>query len=412
MRSPKAVTLFTDKPDRLTETTVKLRERYGLTVQFSSAIRARRSYTGVLLFHCTSQNPDLFTILRQLIKKAQGGPVLILADELTPEEIVSCYAMGVRACLPLPIEAQVLLRIIEDVKFSWWEKFRSWFQKQRVNLGDPALPEPLLPGSTKVSAGSLRVRLLGKFQMVASAGQIIDFKGKRTQSLLACLIYHGQSGISRQRLMNYFWPDVAYESARNSLNVAICHLRQCLRPHTTAKEVIHCADGRYYLDEGLHIQTDLELFTSYHKQALVYGQLGQIAAENEANLLALSHYQGDFLSNLRYQDWTTPIRDNLWETQLYILEKINSYYINQKDYREAIANSQKILEQDRCLEKVHRQLMLCYYRLGKRETALKQYLKCCTILREELQAEPSVETQQVYQMMLRQNMGKLNLGLF
>ena len=178
------------------------------------------------------------------------------------------------------------------------------------------------------------------------------------------------------------------------------------------RKTIHYQDGRYYLDENIPLQTDLALFDAYRKQAQTFAQLGQSEAENNANQKAIRHYQGDFLSNLRYQEWTTPIRDSLWEMRLYMLERINQYHINRKDYEAAIVNSHRILEQDACLEKVHRQLMLCYYRLGKRETALKQYRKCCTILREELQAEPSVETQQVYEMMLRQNMGRLKVGLF
>ena len=55
-----------------------------------------------------------------------------------------------------------------------------------------------------------------------------------------------------------------------------------------------------------------------------------------------------------------------------------------------------MLEKDDCLENVHRKLILCYYRLGRRDKAIRQYYKCSEALRKELNIEPSQSTKELF----------------
>jgi DNA-binding SARP family transcriptional activator len=40
--------------------------------------------------------------------------------------------------------------------------------------------------------------------------------------------------------------------------------------------------------------------------------------------------------------------------------------------------------------------MLCYHRVGNRDQALRQFQKCSTILKRELEAKPSSKTLELY----------------
>ena len=55
-----------------------------------------------------------------------------------------------------------------------------------------------------------------------------------------------------------------------------------------------------------------------------------------------------------------------------------------------------MLEKDPCLENVHRKLILCYYKLGLRDKAIKQYYRCAKALKDELNIEPSTPTKELF----------------
>ena len=415
MRSPKAVTLFTYKPESLTPLSVRLREGYVLTVNSPANIHYLRHFSKIILFHFCAQQDSSLAELQLLRRLAPHAYILVLADSPSAEEIIAIYEQGVQACQMLPVKPDDLCRQLDEITIGWWERLSAWVsqlvQRKRTTVQTidvkPKKANP--PASVDFD---LYVRFFGEFRLETKDGREIDLKGLRTQSILACLLHHRNRGISRHRLMEYFWPDCSYESARNSLNVAICQLRQYLRPYLEAEELILFSEDRYFISKELKIRTDFDQFQLHWNRAKTCAQLNEADEEAEGYRAALAFYQGDFLDNLRRYDWTGPSRDNLWETRLYMLEQLNTYYIQHDRYKEAITNGQLILQQDGCLEKVHRQVMLCHYRMGNRGRALKQYHKCCEILREELDALPSRETTEVYEMMLRQKMSQLNIALF
>jgi DNA-binding SARP family transcriptional activator len=57
---------------------------------------------------------------------------------------------------------------------------------------------------------------------------------------------------------------------------------------------------------------------------------------------------------------------------------------------------QTILAQNPYQEVAHRGLMRCYYRLGDRSAAIRQYQVCAKTLREELGVSPMSETEELY----------------
>jgi DNA-binding SARP family transcriptional activator len=57
---------------------------------------------------------------------------------------------------------------------------------------------------------------------------------------------------------------------------------------------------------------------------------------------------------------------------------------------------QTILGQNPYREAALRGLMRCYYRLGDRAAAIRQYQICAKILREELGVSPMSETEELY----------------
>ena len=57
----------------------------------------------------------------------------------------------------------------------------------------------------------------------------------------------------------------------------------------------------------------------------------------------------------------------------------------------------RALDADELREDVHRRIMQCYSQSGQRSKALAQYTRCVETLRDQLNLEPAMETQQLYE---------------
>jgi hypothetical protein len=112
----------------------------------------------------------------------------------------------------------------------------------------------------------------------------------------------------------------------------------------------------------------------------------KIAALEEA----LALYQGDYLEGI-YSDWCTLERERLREQYLAALGTLAGLCADQGDLARAIELYQRLLTHDPYQEGVHRAVMHCYYRLGDRAAAIRQYQICVRILQTELGLNPARE---------------------
>lgn len=98
-----------------------------------------------------------------------------------------------------------------------------------------------------------------------------------------------------------------------------------------------------------------------------------------------------------YENWNSLDRENLKEIYLVVLDRLSKYYSSDSKPLTAIKLCEVILQKDNCREDVHQRLMRCYYRLGLRDKAIKQFRKCKEILNAELEVEPTQTTMDLYQ---------------
>jgi len=112
---------------------------------------------------------------------------------------------------------------------------------------------------------------------------------------------------------------------------------------------------------------------------------------------AVGLYQGDFLEEIPYENWTVLPRERFRLTYLTTLDCLSHIYFNQERYAMCITFSQLILLRDRCREDAHSMLMRCYSRQGQDHFALRQYQACVEALRLELDVTPTPETTKLYE---------------
>jgi DNA-binding SARP family transcriptional activator len=77
---------------------------------------------------------------------------------------------------------------------------------------------------------------------------------------------------------------------------------------------------------------------------------------------------------------------------LMMLDKLMAYSEAAGRYENGISYGARILGCDRAREHTHRRLMRIFYLSGDRTSALRQYDRCVTALREELGVKPARKT--------------------
>lgn len=269
----------------------------------------------------------------------------------------------------------------------------------------PRRAAPVLPaqGRTMAAGPTLTAHMLGSFQVSLNHQPIEAWPSGRGRSLCKYLLFHHDQPISRDTLMDLFWPDVAPDAARNRLNVAIHGLRQAFRPVTDLPVVVF-KDGAYSMNPDLQIWLDVAEF----ERCIEAGR--QLDASDRPAAAAMFEsasglYQGEFLAEDPYEEWTVLIRERLRIAYLDTLDWISQFYFSEGHYGSCVQICQVILSQDACREDVHCRLMRSYVRQGQHNLALRQYQSCSQALHEELGIEPAPATTELYQRIRRREYG-------
>src|SRR5262249_9659444 len=91
-----------------------------------------------------------------------------------------------------------------------------------------AIDNPPRPGSKPFRSASLTVNCLGMFRVYRNSQIITQWHSLKGQSIFKYLVAHHGTAISKDVLMDVFWPDADHESARRNLHQAIYSLRQTM----------------------------------------------------------------------------------------------------------------------------------------------------------------------------------------
>lgn len=247
----------------------------------------------------------------------------------------------------------------------------------------------------EATAVAVAVHMLGAFSVIIQ-GLTLKLASSRSLSLFKYLLLHHKQNTSREVLMDIFWPEAEPELARNNLNVAMHNLRKAIFTVTDLPLIIY-EGGMYNLAPDLHVWLDVDEFERCVKAGQRLEAKNQITSAVTEYETAISLYQGDFLEQNPYEEWTVLDRERLRIAYLDTLDRLSQIYFEQERYAACITVCQLILTRDRCREDAHCILIRCYSRQGQYHLALRQFQVCVEALRAELEVEPAPETYQLYE---------------
>lgn len=244
----------------------------------------------------------------------------------------------------------------------------------------------------------LALRLLGQPQVVDEDGNVLAIKSRKLLHLLAYLWLHRGRSLPRDKLAGVFWPESREDKAQNSLRNALTHLRHILDTHLGDSDR-HLAVDRaaVCLEPHVPLWVDAARFDELCEEAAQLSQPGELPTLERATEL----YQGPFVEGC-YEEWCLPERDRLRDRYKQCLERLVSAHMKAYHHQTAIEWAQRLLALDPLQEHVHQQLMRLYYQTGQRHRAIQQYTACRNVLDAELQADPELQTQDLYRQILNQ----------
>lgn len=220
------------------------------------------------------------------------------------------------------------------------------------------------------------------------------FVRRKARGLLAALAC-ARGPVHRERLLEWFWPDLPPDRGLAALYVTLHDLRRALEPGLGrgTPSTLVLVDGEAYRLALRDDDTwDVAHFLELARWATMEGRRGAL----EGLLAAEAAYTGDLLPEWPYEDWTLDLRAEVERTRTLVLDRLAGALIAAGRPGEAVSRYKALLAMDGAYEAWHRGLMRAYAEAGETALALRQYHACRARLRREQGNEPGPETRELY----------------
>jgi DNA-binding SARP family transcriptional activator/TolB-like protein len=224
----------------------------------------------------------------------------------------------------------------------------------------------------------VRLRLIGQMEAWTLTSENILPTGRKTRALLAILALSSPRPVLRGKLAEMLWSRRPEEQARASLRQEIHRLMETLDP--IGPDIIAINRDHLALRPGT-VWVDVE----------------EVLRASTSHPAALSLLDGDLLEDLdgidpSFDAWLASERERLRDRARTLAEML----LREKSEPEAvIPAAQQLLAIDRAHEGAWRALMRAYAARGERGMSIQAYERCRTVLADQLDAQPSDETQRL-----------------
>ena len=223
-------------------------------------------------------------------------------------------------------------------------------------------------------ATSLILNILGRFEAILPAGDIVSLPTRKTETLLTYLaLVPGPH--SRDHLTNLLWSDRGEQQARNSLRQALNALKKLLdgiepQPLQIERLSVNLATQSIEIDAVM-------------LEELLQDHTPQAAAQ------ATKFYRGEFLEGVVVRDsngeeWLAAERERLHRLATHALENALVFQLDSGELNTARETGERLVSLDRLNESAWQQLMRVYTARGERNQALMAYKRCLDILERNL----------------------------
>ncbi len=235
-----------------------------------------------------------------------------------------------------------------------------------------------VPSSSASDPVTIRLRLIGQMEAWTLTSESVLPTGRKTRALLAILALSSPRTVLRGKLAELLWSRRPEEQARASLRQEIHRLLETLGPAGPMVLVVN--------------RDHLAL-----RPGSAWVDVDEVMRASPAKPAGLSLLDGELLEDLdgvdtAFDAWLATERERLRDRARGLAEVLLR---DQTDPDGLIAAAQQLLNIDRTHEGAWRALMRAYTARGERAMAIQAYERCRTVLGDQLDAQPSEDTQRL-----------------
>jgi DNA-binding SARP family transcriptional activator len=255
----------------------------------------------------------------------------------------------------------------------------------------PTLTEQFQILQTFQEEAPIKLQTLGSFNIWRKGEKVSskEWGRDKTLQLIQYLVsYRQRHALHKERVMEHLWE----EGDDRDFKVALHGVNKVLEPERPSR-----TEPIYVERQGVTYQLNLEKVWIDVEAVEKYITLAHEAMQEDIALAkhafkaAISLYQGMYLPNRIFEDWSTEQREKI---QLLIL----GGYVTLAELTiaenpmESVRLAQQAIAIDATWEDAYRIQMKAYIAKGNRPHAIKTYQKCADVLEEEYGIEPLPET--------------------
>ncbi len=235
----------------------------------------------------------------------------------------------------------------------------------------------------------MKYGVLGPLLATDSSGQWLRLRGDRQRSLLAMLLFHANTRVPAERLVNALWPDLPPKSYASNLHTYVSRLRDRLGP------IEHVGDGyRFAVDTA-----DLDLLV-FRAEADRGRRAGDPAAAAAHLRTALAQWRGHPLDDVHLPALDAEVT-RLEDERLSVLEDCLDAELAAGRDAELIGELRVAVAEYPLRERLAGLLMIAMQRSGRQADALDVYRRTRATLIEETGLEPGAGLRAVHAAVLR-----------
>jgi DNA-binding SARP family transcriptional activator len=249
----------------------------------------------------------------------------------------------------------------------------------------------------------MEIRILGPLEVVVE-GDPVDLPSGKARLLLAALVVHANQVVSTDRLFEFLWHDQPPDSAANTLQTYVAHLRRSLEPERAPRQRSRLLLTR---EPGYLLAVDRDQIDAVRFERLV-GEARQVlggAPEQAAALLhaALSLWRGEPLADFGFEPFAQAEITRLGELRLAALEDRIDAELALGRHAAVCGELAQLVRANPLRERLSGLLMVALYRCGRQAEALRAYADLRATLVEQLGIDPSPALARLQEAILRQD---------
>lgn len=233
------------------------------------------------------------------------------------------------------------------------------------------------------------VQVLGPLEVTVD-GQPVGLPGTKARLLLAALVIHVNEVVSTDRLFEVLWGAQPPESAANTLQTYVAHLRTALEPDRARRGAGTLLVTR---PPGYVLAVSADAIDSVRFEHLVRRGQHELATapRDAARTLrdALSLWRGDAFADFTFEPFAQADITRLTELRVSALEDRIDADLSLGEHGALVGELAKLVSEHPLRERLAGQFMTALYRSGRQADALRAYARVRETLVEQLGIEPN-----------------------